>query len=127
MTEPINLPLEGLRPIQPPASKPAAGAPRTADGKTFDEILKEKVEGVRFSAHALKRLQSRDIRLSEGEMARLEQGLQRAGAKGSQDSLILMDQLAFVVSVSNRMVVTAVDDPTSREAVFTQIDSALFV
>ena len=60
-------------------------------------------------------------------MSRLNDGVNKADAKGARESLILMDGLAFVVSVPNRTVVTAVDGPDQRGAVFTQIDSAVFV
>ena len=58
-------------------------------------------------------------------MARLGDGVDRAAAKGSRDSLVLVDQTAFVVSVRNRTVITAVDREHMREQVFTNIDSAV--
>ena len=58
-------------------------------------------------------------------MARLTSGVDRAAAKGSRNSLVLVDQNAFVVSVPNRTVITAVDRSHMKEQVFTNIDSAL--
>jgi flagellar operon protein len=58
-------------------------------------------------------------------LARLDGGLARAAAKGARDSLVLVDQTAFVVSVPNRTVITAVDREHMREQVFTNIDSAV--
>jgi flagellar operon protein len=49
----------------------------------------------------------------------------QAEAKGSKDSLILLDDLALVVSVQNRLVVTAMDEQSSKEHVFTNIDSVV--
>jgi flagellar operon protein len=97
------------------------------EGPSFREVLQEKLGGVRFSAHAQKRLEARNIQLSESDLARIGEGMNRADSKGGRDSLILMDGLAFVVSVPNRTVVTAMNTPDSRQAVFTQIDSAVFV
>ena len=58
-------------------------------------------------------------------MRRLETAVDRAQAKGSRDSLILLDDLALVVSVTNRTVVTAVNEASQRERVFTNIDSVV--
>ena len=49
----------------------------------------------------------------------------RAEQKGSKDSLVLLDDLAFVVSVKNKTVVTAVDSNRAKENVFTNIDSVV--
>jgi len=122
--------------MEPPAksARPAGNLSQLQQsGPSFQQILQEKIhqvpgkDGLRFSAHAQKRLQSRDIQLTEADMSRLNDGVNKADAKGARESLILMDGLAFVVSVPNRTVVTAVDGPDQRGAVFTQIDSAVFV
>mgnify|MGYP003346910835 CR=1 FL=1 len=59
-------------------------------------------------------------------LARLERAVGQAEAKGAKDSLILLDELALVVSVQNRTVVTAMDESSSKEHVFTNIDSVVF-
>ncbi len=127
MVQQVQFPPEALRPIEPTRQGTAAGTPPKVEGPSFQQVLQEKLGGVRFSAHAQKRLDARRIRLSEAELARLSQGVNRADAKGARESLILMDQVAFVVSIPNRTVVTAVDSPSTRGAVFTQIDSAVIV
>jgi flagellar operon protein len=80
---------------------------------------------VQFSGHALQRIESRGIPIDDGAVARLAGGVDRAAAKGSRSSLVLVDETAFVVSVPNRTVVTAVDREHMREQVFTNIDSAV--
>jgi flagellar operon protein len=72
-------------------------------------------------------LDSRNISISREDLKRLEKGIDRAAQKGSRDSLILMDQMALIVSVKNRTVITAVDDANLKENVFTNIDSAVIV
>jgi len=123
----VQFPPEALRPIEPTRSGTAGGAAAKVEGPSFRQVLQDQLSGVRFSAHAQKRLDSRNIHLSEAELARLNQGVKQADAKGARESLILMDQVAFVVSIPNRTVVTAVDAPAMRGAVFTQIDSAVIV
>jgi flagellar operon protein len=109
---------------------PAAPARDTGTGPGFDAILQSEVRDARpldFSAHAQSRLLSRRIQLSDAQIARLQHGVDQAAQKGARDSLVMMDNLAFIVSVANRKVVTAIDGATTQGNVFTQIDSAVIV
>lgn len=81
--------------------------------------------GLVFSKHATKRIEQRGMDLDAGRMERLERAVGQAAEKGSRDSLILLDELALVVSVQNRTVVTAVDEANRKEHVFTNIDSVV--
>lgn len=81
--------------------------------------------GLVFSRHATKRIEQRGMDLDAGRMERLERAVGQAAEKGSRDSLILLDELALVVSVQNRTVVTAVDEASRKEHVFTNIDSVV--
>jgi len=83
--------------------------------------------GLKFSRHASERLETRRINLSSEQIVRLEQGVNRAATKGARESLILLDDLALVVSVRNRTVVTAAARQELREKVFTNIDSAVLL
>ena len=80
---------------------------------------------VKFSKHAVNRLNDRNITLSQDQMIRLNQGKREAGEKGIHDSLILVDQLAFIVNVPNNTVVTAMDQTENKSNVFTNIDGAV--
>lgn len=80
-----------------------------------------------FSQHATQRLKDRGIQLSETDLTRLNDAVQKAANKGAKESLIMMDNVAYVVSVVNRKVITAVDGTHMKENVFTNIDSAIFV
>ncbi len=80
---------------------------------------------LRFSKHAINRLQNRNISLSDEQMERLVNGKNEAGEKGIKDSLILVDQLAFIVNVPNNTVVTAMDQTENKNNVFTNIDGAV--
>ena len=70
-------------------------------------------------------MQRRGIELDQSTLGRLSQGVGRAASKGSRDSLVLVDGTAFVVSVSNRTVITAVGSEHMKDNVFTNIDSAV--
>jgi flagellar operon protein len=113
--------------IQPIQNRPQAvtsGKPGASTGNiNFAETLSQ-VEKLKFSNHAQKRLESRDINLNEQDLTRLTNAVEKAQAKGSRESLILMDELAFIVNVPQRTVVTTLNRMGS--GVFTQIDSVVF-
>ena len=95
---------------------------------TFEDVLRQRLNeenGIKFSKHASKRLDERNISLSEEQSVRLEQGIQKAEAKGINDSLVIMDELTFIVNVPNQTVVTALDRNESNGNVFTNIDGAV--
>ena len=107
-----------------PVTKPDA----KLTGKSFEQILAEKSERqqseqLKFSKHASERLVSRNIDLSEGQMERLQGGTEKARAKGINESLVVVDNLAFIVNVKNNTVVTAVGE--SDDKIFTNIDGAV--
>ena len=91
--------------------------------ESADNINSE--EPVKFSKHAVNRLSMRNIELTHDQMQRLNQGKIEAGEKGIKDSLILVDQLAFIVNVPNNTVVTAMDQTETNNNVFTNIDGAV--
>lgn len=92
----------------------------------FDAIFKEELEKIKFSNHAMKRLESRNIQLSETELGKIQDAVSKAESKGSKDSLIMMDKTAFIVNIPNKTVVTAIEVANSNESVFTNIDSVVF-
>ncbi|HAI85964.1 MAG TPA: hypothetical protein DCL63_03105 [Firmicutes bacterium] len=127
---PVNpRPVRPARPAEPRAvSSPTAAG--SAAGATFQEILAGELasaQPLRFSAHAQARITARRMSLGDDELSRLAGGVNRAAAKGARESLVLMDDKAFVVSVRNRTVITAVDGENMKENVFTNIDSAVIV
>lgn len=114
--------------IQPIPGNKATTPTNNVKKSPFGQVLEKKIQGeLKFSQHAQQRLQSRNIELGEAELARLENAVGKAREKGSRDSLILMDNLALVVSVKNNTVITAVDEQSLKENVFTNIDSAVII
>ncbi|MDH6369169.1 flagellar biosynthesis protein [Paenibacillus sp. VTT E-133280] len=92
---------------------------------TFESVLQQKL--LKFSNHAAKRLEQRGIELGSRQLDQISSAVDKAAAKGSKESLILMKDLAFIVSVPNRTVVTAMDGSSIKDNVFTQIDSAIVI
>ena len=98
---------------------------------SFTEVLKSKQTEadteLKFSKHAASRLADRQIDLTEEQMRRLENGTKKASEKGIQESLVLIDQLAFIVSVKNNTVITAMDQKEANDNIFTNIDGAVIM
>lgn len=115
----------GVAPVAPSSAPRRAAGEQPLHGPSFQEVLRTRTQGVEFSRHALQRLERRGIELGEGTLARLTEGVDRAAGKGSRESVVFVDGTAFVVSVRNRTVITAVDPEHMREQVFTNIDSAV--
>lgn len=97
---------------------------REGRGPDFGSILEDRL---RVSGHAQTRLESRNINLDQSAWERVLQGVDRAALKGAKESLVLVDDVALVVSIKNRTVITAVEKERLRENVFTNIDSAVIV
>lgn len=96
-------------------------------GVPFQQVLQQEITGVKFSHHAQQRLQVRNIRLSSQEIEKINSGLAKVAQKGARDSLMLMGDLAMVVNVPNKTVITVVDNKSMKENVFTNIDSAIIL
>ena len=115
------------------------------DGELFKGLLEKEVskdlkdvgqakpqqlsqaDGLKFSTHAIERIQSRGIKLTPDDMKKLNDAVDKAIQKGSKDTLVLMGENAFVVSAKNKTVITAMDKNQMKENVFTNIDSTVFM
>jgi len=116
--------------IQGPKPGTEKGVQESVSEGSFSSILQSKLDQgneVKFSAHAIRRMEERHLDLNAGTLDRLNQGMRDLDAKGSVNSLIMMDETAFVVSVKNKTVVTAVDKMGQANNVFTNIDSVAIV
>ena len=101
-----------------------AGVQNSDFGKILSQLENNR-EGVKFSKHASNRLSDRNIELTQDQMNRLNNARNQADAKGINESLILVDQLAFIVNVKTNTVVTAMDSQETGSNIFTNIDGAV--
>ncbi len=91
----------------------------------FNDILSDELSKLKFSNHASKRLEDRDIVLSSEEMGMINDAVNKAEGKGSKDSLVMVNGKAFIVNIPNKTVVTAMP-LDGGDNVFTNIDSVVF-
>lgn len=101
---------------------------------SFQDILNRKqaeqlgsLDSLKFSRHAVNRLSDRNIELTSGQIERLTNGAKKAGEKGIQESLVIVDELAFIVNIPNKTVVTAMNQTDTQDSVFTNIDGAVIM
>ena len=95
----------------------------SAVGQEFSEIFKEASNTVKFSKHASERMEMRNISMTDSQKTRLEDATVMAKEKGMKESLVMVDNLAFIVNVKSNTVVTAVND--MKQGAFTNIDGAI--
>ena len=98
--------------------------------KSIDDLAAERSNAtgqLRFTKHADARLVQRDIRLTDEQMIRLEEGTRKASDKGIKESLVLVDDLAFIVNTDKKMVITAIDQNSSEDNIYTNIDGAVVI
>ena len=107
--------IEQIRDKMRPSSSMSKAVGSEQKTETFDDIL--------FSKHATKRLETRNIDITKEQKARLQDAASQARQKGMKESLVMVDDLAFIVNVKNNTVITAVND--TNHAVFTNIDGAI--
>lgn len=93
--------------------------------KSFQDVFRDSI--VRVSHHAGVRLQQRGIELKAEQMDKIHSAIEKAAAKGAKESLILMDNMAMIVNVKSKTIVTAMDGAAMKDNVFTQIDSAVII
>lgn len=123
---PINVPITTGRPFD--GNSFAKGTVTTGQG--FQDLLSQRLgqnQQLTFSKHAITRTEQRGISLSQTDMTRLDDAVGKARDKGLTDTLVLMDDTAFIVNVPNKVVVTVVDSSDKDNNVFTNIDGAVIV
>lgn len=109
------------------SNSPNTKATSVAKEQVFSEVLKNQIQQVKFSNHATQRMNYRNIKLDAAQNLRLEEAVSKAADKGLKDSLILLDNNAFIVNIPNKTVVTVVDQTNLKDNVFTNIDGAVII
>ena len=104
------------------------GRQKTTNGVEFKQVLAAQLnQPIKFSGHCEKRMEQNGIVLTTAQKDKLTAVINQAENKGAKDTFVLMDNLAFLVSIKNRTVITVIDQPRMKENIFTNIDSAVIV
>lgn len=106
--------------------KQSAGAAQTSFQQLFEQQL-SRSGSLKFSHHASQRIQERGMNLSAELMSKMSNAVDQAAAKGSKQSLLLVQNAAYIVNVPSRTVITALDNPFQQGHVFTAIDSTVCI
>ena len=120
--------IQDLPPLQQEVTRKGKAGP--TEKIQFDRMLqqaRDKAGELRFSTHALERMSQRGIELSADDLEKMKGAVQTAAEKGSRSSLVLLDERAFIISVANRTVITALDEEGMKDQVVTEIDSAIII
>ena len=96
------------------------------NGKTFADIYNQKrsIEEV-ISDSDIK--SSKGLKFSKHAGERLEEGTEKAILKGIKESLVIVDDLSFIVNTRNRTVITAMDQNNNEDNIYTNIDGAVII
>ncbi|MEK0316036.1 TIGR02530 family flagellar biosynthesis protein [Cohnella sp. 56] len=94
-------------------------------GSSFKTML--AAQSLKFSQHAEQRLAQRGIKIAPEQLERIASAVDQASAKGARDSLVFCKNMAMIVNVPSRTVITAMDEQSMRQHIFTNIDSAVFI
>lgn len=104
--------------------------PQQTENSGFADALKKELDkssGVKFSKHAMERIQSRGVEMSPQVVESLNQAVTKAREKGCKDIAVIGQANAFIVSVQNNTVITTMNALEMRENIFTNIDSAVIL
>ena len=102
---------------------------KTAAAGDFGKLLEsiQNKNQIKISAHAQLRLKERNINLSDADINKIQSAVNSVRAKGGRDALILYNNVAYITSVNNNTIVTAVGSENLKDNVFTNIDSAVIL
>jgi flagellar operon protein len=118
------MPVGGAEALKNSGKLSSPGSSKTGN---FNSILQDELKRVKFSGHALERLESRNIELNGNQLVKLNDAINIARDKGSREALVLMDEQAFIVSIQNNTVITVLDKNTMSNNFIGNIDSAVLV
>ena len=98
-------------------------------GNQFAHALQQNLEPpagkLSISKHAKARLEQRNIDIKPETWSKVESKLGEARKKGVNDSLVLLDNAALIVSAKNNTVITAMGREEATSQIFTNINGTI--
>lgn len=94
--------------------------------QSFQNILEsEEAKQLKVSKHASNRLQERNIAIDDKQWKKITNKVFEAKSKGVNDSLVLTNNAALIVSAKNATVITAMNRQEAQDQLFTNIDGTI--
>lgn len=118
---------------EPLVQKSGPGNQKKVTEKTaesFQDIFSRELAGakqIKVSAHAQRRMLERNITLDRADWEKINSAVNKAESKGARNSLLIHGDLALIVNITNRTLISAMDEESIKEHVFTNIDSAVII
>lgn len=109
-----------------PPPLPAKTADQGKNHTDFAKILKER-QDIQLSKHASERMEHRSIQLTPIDLARMSKKLEEAKEKGVKESLVIMEQGAFIVNAESKKIITAMDRTEMTSKIFTNINGTILI
>ena len=102
---------------------------KVAEANTASQNAAESADcnALKFSKHALSRINARGINLTQAQIASLNDAATKAGDKGIKDSLVMLNDTAFILNVQNKTVITAMGMENFKQKVITNIDGVVIL
>lgn len=85
----------------------------------------EEEKKLKFSKHAIDRIRKRNLKIDKAELSSINDSIEKARSKNVKETLVLLDNIALIVSIDSNTVITAMDKNSMKEKVITNIDSAV--
>jgi flagellar operon protein len=94
--------------------------------KPFKQLLQQYTD-IGLTKHAEIRMQERNIAINRENWQRISDKMKEANQKGITDALVVMEDVALVVSTKNHKVITALHQTEAKEKIFTNINGTIIL
>ncbi|HLS66489.1 MAG TPA: TIGR02530 family flagellar biosynthesis protein [Pseudogracilibacillus sp.] len=116
-----------IHPIQLGTMTQRATSRVQKQGSELFQRMLERASEVKVSKHAQQRLAERNIHVPEQKWQQLNEKMVEANEKGVTDALVMMGDVALVVSTKNKTVVTAIHQEEAMNKIFTNINGTIIL
>ena len=102
--------------------------PNQTNKGTFKQVFHHALhtdEPLRISKHAQIRLEQREIEINHAKWQRIEEKVNEAKKMGVNESLVLLEDAALIVSAKTNTVITAMDRQEASSQIFTNINGTI--
>lgn len=101
-------------------------APTTSPKTSFKDVLVH-VHPIKVSKHAQQRLHERNIHISDEQWQTISHKVKEAKQKGVNQSVVITNEVALLVSAKNNTVVTAMNREEAASKIFTNINGTILL